>query len=171
MAYLIYGEEYPVVFLANVRTGSTAVRNALLEAGAEQQGEHHSSPNKVPDCSLIVQTVRHHCDVLVSYWYSKSSGNKFDDFVELVLDGQHPILRPTGFYSHWSTNYILRYETLDYEWENLCLCAGIPYVPLQRTKTKRPKNINWKLMFKPRLYDKVAARYQKEMELYGYGRN
>lgn len=172
MAYLIYGEKYPVVFLANPRTGSTSIREALLEHGAEQHGQHHSTPDMIPKDALVVQTVRHHCDVLVSYWYKSASGHPFHKFVNMVLDGHHRWLRADGFYSRWGDipNYILRYDTLDYEWANLCLCAGLPDIKLQRTHTKRPVGIKWNLLFTPDLYDKVATRYKDEMELYGYGR-
>lgn len=173
MAYLIYGEKYPVVFLANPRTASTSIRDAILANGGEQQSDHHATPNYIPENALIVHTVRHHCDVLVSYWYKKASGHPFHKFVESVLAGHHRWLKADGFYSRWGDlpNYVLRYDTLEYEWANLCLCAGLPEIELPKTNSKRPPGIKWNLLFTPQLYDKVATRYHEEMEKYGYGRS
>lgn len=172
MAYQIAGEKYPVVFCMNPRTASTAMRDTLLEMGAEEDGQHHDPPSHIPEGALVVQTVRHHCDVIVSYWMWRVSGTPFPKFVSGILNGQHRWLRPDGFYNRFKTNYILRYDTIDYEWENLLLNAGLPEVKLKRgTNTKRPRGIKWNTLFTPDLYDKVAARYKDEMELYGYGRS
>lgn len=171
MAYFIQGNR-PVIFLANPRTGSTAIANVLLENGAEQFGSHHCGMPPTPDNTLVVQTVRHHCDVLVSYWYKAQQGVKFDYFVNTVLDGENGHLRSDGFYSSWAgslPNFVLLYENLDFEFENLCGIAGLPQMKIPRTPTRRPEGVKWQTMFTTGLRDKVFERYHTEMELYGYG--
>ena len=175
MAYFIQGEKRPVIFLANYRTASTSTAKALLDNGAEQWGQHHDpvSADQIPENALVVHTVRHHCDVLVSYWYKKASQMAFKDFVEKVLQGCHLYLKPSGFYNHWPVkpNYVLRFETLKLEWETLCLSAGLPDIKLEGSNSKRPQAINWQLLFTPTLFDKVFEIFKTEMEEYGYGRN
>lgn len=175
MAYFIQGEKHPLIFLANFRTGSTSTAKAIMDNGGRQIVSHHApiDPDDVPENALVAHTVRHHCDVLVSYWYKKASGQPFDEFVKLVLDGYHPYLRADGFYNHWpvTPNYVLRFETLDFEWQTLCLNAGLPDIKLVQSNSKRPKGIHWKLLFTPDLYGRVAKQYAEEMEKYGYGRS
>lgn len=173
MAYFIQGKEYQVVFLANPRTGSTAIRQVLLENGAGHYGGHHSTPKSedVQDNALVVQTVRHHCDILVSYWYKAQRSVPFDEFVDSVLDGDNGWLSSKNFYSTWEVapNYVLRYENLDFEFANLCGIAGLPDMKIPRTSSRRPKNVTWQSMFTTGLRDKVFERYGTEMEKYGYG--
>lgn len=170
MAYLINGTKFPVVFLANPRTGSTSIRNAILGHGGKQIDEHHDCPEFIPAGHLLVHTVRHHCDVLVSYWYKAQRSVPFNDFVDSVLDGQNGWLWPNDFYNHWDhqPNYLLRYETLDHGWTELCLFAGLPDIKLERTKTKRPLDRTWQSLFTKELYEKVVNRYKEEMERYSY---
>lgn len=175
MAYLIHGEKHPVIFLANYRTASTSIAKAIMDAGGEQLGSHHDpvTPEQIPDNALVVHTVRHHCDVLVSYWYKKASQTPFPEFVKRVVDGHHLYFRPEGFYNHWPVkpNYVLRYETLKFEWEVLCLNAGLPNRTLVHSNSKRPQSIKWQLLFTPTLFDLVSKQYKQEMEEYGYGRS
>lgn len=173
MAYFIQGAEYPVIFLANPRTASTSIGEALLSMGAQLEGNHHAPPAEIPEGTILAQTIRHHCDVLVSFWYKGGRGIPLDKYVQMVLDGGHRYLGPDNFYSHWSCepNFILRYETLDYEWQNFCLITGLPEVPLVQTPTNRPPNIKWQSLFAPRLLNAVLERYREEMEELGYGRD
>lgn len=170
MSYSIQGSEHPVVFCANPRTGSTALANTLLSMGAVKEGEHHDPPTEVREGTLVVETVRHHCDVFVSWWFWRNSSISFPKFVRMVMDGQHPMLRPNQLYGRFDSNYILRYETLDFEWETLCVSAGLDHQKIERsTNTKRPKNIKWDLLFPFDLRRQVYKMYGEEMERLGYG--
>lgn len=170
MAYHIEGEKKHVVYCANPRTGSTALASTLMNMGAQQENGHHGQPLSVPPDALVVETVRHHCDVLVSYWYQKASAHQFEDFVDMVLAGEVAWLNPNAFYDKFDTNYILRYETLQYEFDNLCLNAGLPETKLLVKPSKRPRNMKWGTMFPTRLLNKVFDRYGEELERLGYGR-
>ena len=171
MAYLIEGGKCRVVFFANPRTGSTAISNVLLENGGKKYGDHHACLDWKPRDTLFFHTVRHHCDVLVSYWYKSQAGVPFDRFVNTVLDGKNGWLKPNGFYCNWSVqpNFVLRYENLDFEFANLCGIAGLPQMKIPRTPTRRPEGTKWQPLFTTELRDKVFDRYKDEMEKYGYG--
>ncbi len=181
MAYLIHGTKHPVVYCANYRTGSTAMAMTLLEMGAENLGKHHDPPvveaqegnclvKKIPDNALIVEAVRHHCDVIVSWWMSKATMSCLPKFIRMVLDGCHPALSAIAFYNRFPmSNYILRYETLEFEWETLCCNAGLEYRPLLVKPSKRPKDVKWQNVFPHTLRHEVCERYKDEMERLGYG--
>ena len=173
MAYLIYGEKRPLVYLANFRVGSTSTAKAIMDHGGEQQGHHHDQPTFIPDNAIVCHTVRHHCDVMVSYWFKKASGQPFDKFVELVLEGNHPYLSSDGFYQRWgdTPNRVLRYETLSEDWSEVCEEVGLDAKDLVQSNSKRPKGISWHLLYRPNLYERVAATFKHEMEKYGYGRS
>ena len=173
MSYLAFGEHHTIVFLANPRTASTTIGEVLVGLGGWQQGGHHDDAQVIPENALIVQTVRHHCDVLASYWFKGQQGVSLETFVETVLTGQHGWFRDTGFYNHWDCepNYTLRYETLDKDWFNLCSYAGLYHIRLPRTRTHRPLNLTWQELFPVSLRDKVMTHYKTEMEEYGYGCN
>ncbi len=172
MAYLIEGHKCPVVFLANPRTGSTSISNALMEMGASKQGKHHSPASEIPFYSLVVHTVRHPCDLFVSMWYKSHTGTPFSEYIDEVINGSVCWFHPNLF-NKWpdKPNYVLRYETLQYEFEVLCYAAGLSPVKLKRTPSRRPSGIKWQNMFSGKLFDKVYKRFQEEMEEYGYGRN
>ena len=90
MSYLIHGKKHAVVYLANYRVGSTATAKAILDMGGMKIGDHHQGiPVLVHKDVLVVETVRHHCDVMVSWWFWRNSRMAFPKFVRLILDGHH----------------------------------------------------------------------------------
>lgn len=170
MAYTIQGSKHPVVFCANPRTGSTATANTLLSMGATKQGEHHDPPETLEPETLVVETVRHHCDVFVSWWFWRNSSMAFPKFVRTIMNNEHGLLRAKRLYGRFDSNYILRYETLDFEWQVLCENAGLEQTKIERSSnTKRPKNIKWQTLFPFSLKKEVYDMYGEEMEELGYG--
>jgi len=171
MAYALAGKKRSFYFMANPRTGSTSVANALTTMGAVPKGDHHDDWDVILPDSIVAQTVRHHCDVLVSFWFKSQIGSDFTKFVEAVLGGEYYWLPSTGFYNRWGdkVNCILRYETLEYELNNALSCCGIPPVKLERTVTRRSSDVSWQSLFSMSLYEKVADHYHAEMKEFGYG--
>lgn len=169
MAYLIQADQ-PIIFLANKRTASTSIRNYLLKHGAVQQGWHHDPPTYVPEGSIIFHVVRHHCDVLVSYWYKSQQGRPFEEFIELVLNDHHPYFKGTSLYGHWpiKPNWVINYKCFDVEFEYFRNKCNLPQDKLIRTPTKRPRYNSWSELFSSELYLKVREKYKKEMKQYGY---
>lgn len=170
MAYIIEGTEYPVVYIANYRVGSTATAATLMDMGARQVNHHHGLPDLddlIPS-ALIVQTVRHHCDALVSYWFKLGQRWPLEDLVKRVLNGDDEFFKPTGFYNRYPCNYVLRYETLQYEFDNLCLNAGLPITKLKVDPSKRPPNKAWQEVMFYHLAERVYKAFKEEMDFCGY---
>ena len=173
MAYLIEGTKHRVIYCANYRVGSTATAEVLMEMGATKIGEHHDRPqlsDLTPD-TIVVETVRHHCDVMVSWWFWRNSRIPLTKLVRYVLDGHHGALQPDAFYNRYVSNYSLRYETLDFEWEVLCLNAGLEHKSLPRKETKRTDGVTWQSLFPYELCEEVGERYKDEMERLGFSTN
>ena len=173
MAYLIEGTKHRVIYCANYRVGSTATAEALMEMGATKIGEHHDRPqlSDITSDTIVVETVRHHCDVMVSWWFWRNSRIPLTKMVRYVLDGHHGALRPDSFYNRYVSNYLLQYETLDFEWEVLCLNAGLKPKPLPRKETKRTDGVTWQSLFPYELREEVGERYGDEMERLGFNMN
>lgn len=175
MAYIIKGSKRAVVYCANYRVASEATSLLMLKMGARKIGLHHDDPRgKTPLNAIIAETVRHHCDVMCSWWYWRNTSLTFPYFVRLVLDGEHGALKPDAFYDKFESNYILKYENLDQDWHVLCQNAGLRlYQTIHRTPSKRPtdrtKETNWQNLMPPDLQHEVYDRYQDEFEKFGYG--
>ncbi len=170
MAYLIEGTKHRVIYCANYRVGSSATTEALMEMGAKKLGEHHDRPQPIditPD-TIVVETVRHHCDVMVSWWFWRNSRISLTKLVRYVLDGHHGALRSGAFYARFASNYLLQYATLEFEWEVLCLNAGLEHRPLPVKSTKRTDDVKWQSLFPHELRQEVGERYRDEMERLGF---
>lgn len=169
MAYHIEGSNRPVVYCANPRTGSTATGVTILNMGGYSDGQHHCPPVQVPENAIVAQTIRHHCDVIVSFWYKGGAGVPLEEYVDLILSGGHHYLGAHAFYKTFDAPYLLRYETLQFEFDTLCEIAGIKCTTLTVAPTKRPKGMKWRNLFTTNLFNKVYSRYAEEMETLGYG--
>jgi hypothetical protein len=170
MAYLIEGKNHRVIYCANYRVGSGATAEALMEMGATKLGEHHDPPEPwyvTPD-TIVVETVRHHCDVMVSWWFWRNSRISLTKLVRYVLDGHHGALQSDAFYNRYDSNYLLQYATLDFEWEVLCLNAGIEHRPLPVKETKRTDGVKWESLVPYELREEVEERYGDEMARLGF---
>jgi len=169
MAYVIQGQKLPLVFCSNYCVSSSLVGKALVGLGGEQQGGHYGTPDLIPDDAVIAQTVRSHFDVLASCWRVGDHALSFDSYVQRVLDGHHRYLRPDAFYGQFGEwDYILRYETLQFELDTLFLHVGLPEVKLPFFGPNVQK-AHSETLFSRRLQDKVTARYGDELERIGYG--
>ncbi len=174
MAYLIEGENHPVVYCSNYRTASVSTAMTLLDMGAIQIGDpkksHHAPPCNLPENTIVVQTVRNHFDVIASFYYKDKEPCDFEDYVNVILDNEHPFLDPYAFYSRFGKwDYILNYNTLQFEFDTLCLAAGLPCTQIKKARTTRSPRHRWQDLFTTSLRDKVAERYGEELEKIGYG--
>ena len=166
MAYLIEGENHPVVYCSNFEVGSVPTATTLLDMGAVQVSGHWSGQVNTPKSLITVQTVRNHFDVISSLSYSEDKPCNFEDYINTILDGHHARLNPKafyGFYGKW--DYILSYDNLQFEFDTLCLFAGLPYAKIDI----QPEQYRWQNLFTTSLHDKVAERYSEELERIGYG--
>lgn len=171
MAYIIEGEKHPVIYCANYRVASSAVRDTILEMGGRKMrpgAQHHDPPEELPKGALIVETVRDHLDVIESMWYFHDlpvHDTPWGEYVEKVLEGKHEYLTAEKMYGRFPTNYILRYETLDFEWKTLCVNAGLEETPLRTT----PRTLKGAELWTYKLRKQVHDCYAEEREELGYG--
>lgn len=168
MAYLIEGTEYPVLYLANYRVGSTATAATLMDMGAQQLNGHHGLPKYTPPNALVVQTVRHHCDVIVSQWCNINCKIPIQDLIDSIIADENHYFPSAGFYKRHVCNYIMRYETLQYEFDNLCLCAGLEGRILKIDPSKRPSSKTWQSVLTSDQIEQICKHYKEEMDFYGY---
>lgn len=163
MAYLIQGTR-PLIFVANPRTGSTAVANALTTMGAQVSGNHHSQPFYIPDNAIVFQVVRNHFDVLNSFWWkSKPTGN-FESFIGLTLSGGYEYIRVPKMYWRTGITHTIQYDSLAESFKWLCEMAGLKPMQLIRTPSRTKHT-----MFSLHVAQRVYETYEREMKEFGYG--
>lgn len=168
MAYVIEGTKYPVVYIANYRVGSTAMAATLLDLGATQINHHHGLPSKDIPNALYVQTVRNHFDVFVSMWYKIGQRCSLQELIDRVLSGGDPYLKSDGFYNRFPCNYVLRYETLQHEFDVLCINAGLPVRKLKHDPSPRPQDAIYESILTCSQKKQIYNHYKTEMDFYGY---
>ena len=137
--------------------------------GAEQINNHHGLPNETPEGALVVQSVRHHCDVIASMWYKIGQRIPMQDLIHSILQGNDRYLRRSGFYNRYPCNYVLRFETLQHEFDVLCMTAGLPQTLLKNDPSPRPDNSPWQEVINSAQAHEIYSHYQEEMDHYGYG--
>lgn len=168
--YLVTGGEKTLIYCANYRVASTATGATLVNTyGGEMVGSHHSPPPDEMDLTgcLVAETVRNHFDVFVSLWYKEGRKKEFNEWMEDILEGRHKFISPTKLYGRFPSNVVLRYENLQFEFENLCLWAGLPQKKLERNTTTREES-GWQKYYNTRNYNRVKTTYKEELEHYGY---
>jgi hypothetical protein len=170
--YVIEGTNYPVIYIANYRVGSSATAATLLNMGARQINHHHGLPDteNLIEGALIVQGVRHHCDVVVSNYFTKAPTEKIDEYVRMICRGGHEYLRPPKLYDRYPCNYVLRFETLQFEFDMLCEIVGLPQTVLLVDPSRRPENTNWQDVLYRHMIDQIYDVFGEEMDFFGYGK-
>lgn len=167
IAYELKGERCSVVYVPTPYTNSGFIASTLRTMGANLI--HSWSPTRE---QIVAQNIRHHCDVIVEAWYQEPVQIDFAAYVQMVLDGGHPILLPTSFYSHIPSNYYLRYQTLQLDLDTMMIEAGLPNITIPLAAgTTRPPRLRWFHFFPYRLKMAVGERYKDEMERLGFNLN
>jgi hypothetical protein len=170
--YVIEGTNYPVIYIANYRVGSSATAATLLDMGARQINHHHGLPDTedLIEGALIVQGVRHHCDAIVSNYYTKAPTAKIGPYVSMICQGRHRYLRPPKLYDRYPCNYVLRFETLQFEFDILCEAAGLPQTTLKVDPSRRPPDTLWKKVLQTHMIAEVYRTFEEEMDFFGYSK-
>lgn len=170
MAYRITGPEGTVVYCANYRTASTATGATIVGLGGEQLGNHHSVPSDevLSSKPIVAQTVRHHCDVIASYWYKQGCRIPLEELVDKILGGEDKFLGSESFYQRYPmAGYIIRYPALEIEFQCLMGMIGIQCDKLKRNRSQRPSGLKWQSLFTHKLRTKVLDRYESEIQELG----
>ena len=137
MAYLLNTGTRPLIFVANPRTGSTAMAKALEQMGATVDGGHHTPPRYIPDDAVVFQVVRSHFDVLNSLWWKGKPGRTPAKFIDIVAAGKYeharvPYYRFSGVTHNVYYHNMLSLDEVFYE-------VGLLPPLLERTPTRTEK--------------------------------
>lgn len=160
--YLIEGEKQPLYYLANYRTGSTAVGATLLNMGAKMIGDHHSRGEYCAN-AIVAANVRHPGDVIVSAWHKLGKPN-WDEYLNTIRRGEFYFKPPTMFLDE-SVNYFLVYENLQFEFDMLCNIVGLPQTQLLVDHSPRPKDDPWQQYLS---YSELESMFKEDLEVFGY---
>ena len=172
-------------FVSDVNEVGDVDPERRLEVQGNRFRTHHSTreelealrPELFKGSEVSFSTVRHPCDLLVTWWLRqrktiairlKVSEPTLLEYIELVEEGT-----PGGPYikdglMYWmETDIYLHYETLQEDLNDFLELHGLPKVELERlnvTKNKRP----WLDYYDEGSFDLVRRRFGEEAELFGY---
>ena len=126
--------------------------------------------------------VRNPFSRLVSVWNDKKNQYKLDkDFKKFVLnengifDNEVPrgihlqrqsSLIETNTGVKCNINFVGKVETINDDWETLCLCAGIPFRPMVHAQA-RPHE-HYTSFYDTETANKVVEIYKRDFEIFGY---
>jgi len=163
MSYIIEGD-CPLIFCANVRTGSNATANAMLEMGARRLGKHHDHPAYIPPGAIVFQTVRCPFEVLASLWWKGQPYGCFECFIFAACRGEYDHVT-VPMYPRLDITHNVGYNKLESEFRKLCEMAGVKPVSFKRT----PSRTKWKAdhMFSKYLRQPVLEAFGEEMKELG----
>lgn len=164
-------EQAGLVYVANPRTASRAVGEALTtHAGFTMMGSHHSTDG-IPDGALVFTAVRNHYDALVSLWYSMHGGLPFEPrFLDwyphhIAFEYPHGRLFP---YTDLA-DITVRYERLAFGVNLVLSMRRLGPIPVRRKGWGlRRRGRPYQLHYDPAMRAAVAERYGEEMEALGY---
>ena len=170
MSYLLEGLVKDIIFIANPRTGSTAIASAILAAGGKKlEDDHHALPEGAIEWSntLVAFTVRNHYDVIMSYHQRRARGMTLDHFVDMITSEEHPRFPHAGLYAHGMdyVNFIIRYESMEADLINLMSLAAIVgfELPPQPESSICSKDLTIQQV------NKIRSVWGEEIDFMGYG--
>ena len=171
--------EKKFAFIASPRTGSKAVRDALLSRGATLVGSHHTTPGDNPEVELdkdwtICTTVRNHWDAMIS-WYFKIERKErammplreflprfCEDNPNFVRDGR------LWWYGDGWVNTYLRYECLQADFDLALVKAGMASLDLPRVIDSKRGGRPYQVFYKRDTARWVATYFGAEIRKLGY---
>ncbi|PIW37308.1 MAG: hypothetical protein COW24_00825 [Candidatus Kerfeldbacteria bacterium CG15_BIG_FIL_POST_REV_8_21_14_020_45_12] len=93
------------------------------------------------------------------------------DFATFVKKLPHNISN-TKYYFDWRGNpindFVIRYEKLNEDYEQLCKKIGVPFEPLPQLKTKTRGARDYRELYTPELRDHIGKLFAKEIAFFGY---
>lgn len=121
---------------------------------------------------------------LVSAWNDKKSeynlNKNFKKFVmtenSIFVDGVPNYLHlqtqsslietPNGFKT--GLNFIGKVESIDQDWQTLCLCADIPYRPMVKAQVR--KHADYRTYYDSDTSNRIYHLYERDFEMFGYSK-
>jgi hypothetical protein len=172
MAVLVPGK---LVYLAHARTASRATRDALLtlpDAHASK-ATHHAKLDQVVgyDGELVVATIRNPYDTLVSWWLHFKD-MEFLSFLQEYdhypfLDGDPPDL----FWHCTPTTHVLRWETLQEDFDKLLDGLDLPRLKLEIKGPTKRKTLPWHEYYDEATTAAANERFGHIADKWGYPRH
>lgn len=174
----------PISLVLPPRTGSRSIQRALEPLITNKLGSRHSLQCgvSIPQDCLLVSSIRHPLDVLVSWFHFPDShqpqngphrftmggrGKTFDNYIDFVLAGGNPYLSHSTLRHADEARDLIRYEDgLERSANDLLRKYGYPEVDMPHVgKTDRP---DFRSYYTPGLVSKVVEKYSDDFERFGY---
>ena len=167
-------------FIANPRTGSKAVRDALLgQAGAVLVGGHHTTPDDNLEVEIgpdwtVCATTRNHFDTMISWWFKlERTLNAMTPLAEFlprfclnnpnfVRDGQ------LWWGGEPHVNTFLRYEWLEADLNQSLVKVGLNPVDLPRVTDSQRGGKPYQVFFKKATVRWVGSYFADEIARFGF---
>lgn len=173
-------------FLANPKTASLSMAHTLATLGFWHHGDQHCTPDgsgwsrwkEIDDTWTTFCVVRNHFDVMVSWYFHntrtpalKYFGRSFEQFLyEWALNPEW--FRNNQMYwerNPWC-NEILRYETLQIDFNNFLISCGLPPTLLQvHNVSKNRRGRQSHEFYSPKSIEFMKDQFGAEMALFNYG--
>lgn len=175
--YLIPSHKF--AYIANPRTGSKAVRDALLSAGAELVGGHHTTPDDHPEIEIgpdwtVCATVRNHWDALVSWWWKiERTPKAMTPLVEFLPSfcANNPNFIRDG-HLWWAgepyVNTYLRYEWLEADLNQALVKVGLNPVDLSQVIDSKRGGRPYQVFYKKATSRWVGSYFAEEIAEHDY---
>lgn len=167
-------------FIANPRTGSKAVRDALLEqAGATLIGGHHTTPDQNPEIELgnewtICSTVRNHWDAMISWWFKIERTPKamtpLAEFLPRFCANNPNFVWNGRLWWHGKpcVNTFLRYQCLEADLNQALVKVGLNPVNLPRVVDSQRGGVPYQVFYKQATARWVGSYFSEEIKQLGY---
>jgi len=172
--------EKKFAFIANPRTGSKAVRDALLnQAGATLIGGHHTTPDDHLDIEIgpdwtVCATVRNHWDALISWWFkierTPNAMTPLAEFLPRFCANNPNFVRAGRLW--WAgtphVNTFLRYQWLEADLNQALVKVGLPPVDLPEVIDSHRGGRPYQIFYKKATARWVGSYFEEEIRELGY---
>lgn len=157
---MIVADNY--IFVTPPKAASTSISAALVKAGAKYVAPRHNRLETSPKQPIVASIVRHPVDRIISAWDNKKPFDLWWNTVDWVAVDNKDIKTTAQTYWLKHVNHILRFETLQDDWQKFCRLAEIS-APLPQLNTSRS---NKQITAAQR--EMVTKRFQCDFEALGY---
>lgn len=155
----IFNRQYNTIFIHIPKTAGSSMQAVLGHGGHETI--YHFMEQDGFDGAFKFAFVRNPWDRFISLRFHKQQPQPQDHLKsqhEFICDGQGNIL----------VDFVGRFETLEADWQHVCRTLGIieslPYI-------RKGNHDNYMSYYTPELWNEIAEKYQRDIEIFGYEGN
>lgn len=157
-------------FIAHPRTASVATSQTLLGLGFEKMMSHHEFNIKLLNSSWTVfSTVRNPFDLLVSWYWNKKRDRPFQDWLPIFLQTSNQYLDQGLFFGYLYSTRILRYETLQDNFNQVMVESGFPPTTIIRANVSERPAQPLREYYDYKLVNLMFAHFNYEIHEHHYG--